>query len=809
MRIAVFRTVSEEAGVTTQQTSADTLSVGSTQNPAEMEQPIATGRISARLSHNVYAVVLDDVSLSEVLEVGSRVFITSLPGSAASNPPTNSTTGIPTSVAGGVAGRFHTNNIVGPASSAVAAPNQELLAGLVAKVNGNGTFSILLDNDQFEHAVSRCRIVLSEGRSRFLNNEAYHGVLNWVRNAGVDRRSDQESTSTILYHRGWRSNKLYLLEAADVQCLCHLNKSVRMSLLEKADWEREHHRQKRELSKEKLKEEEWTYVMTKYSGVLSACVAVLGVMSVFTWNFKNWRKQQRSYQLEIAVAALEKSVKRPQGMRVVRAEEEEKLRKVLRRMDLTHPRVVVLVGPEGSGKSNLLKSAASKEKLPCVYVEIRGGSGSAASSEDPLKTLVKSLGVQNIEACGDLLDFIEEACIAARHKSKLGGRAPLICFKLRDSAKQGIKRVYSEAVSLGCDRCCCHIMIECNVEAMHVRDASLPRCDFVYVPNFSPAEAIAYANHLVEPMDMLPFVEVCGTNSTDLDELLSAVLQREIPARDYTASKLHRAMHHLQLLWARSPKVQHLLTLVASEPFDVGMADEKKLVAQLFSECLSAKPSNTVSNSSTSDPLGVRAAMTVSNALAAAAAPSLPASMRGSINPTAATRVMHIQDSTKIDGSSPSSNISSNYEHGGTGYYDVGEELRDLVYFNPILEAWMFQSKLYHTAAVSWAKAYSEVCAHPEGDEPSAPHVSARGDPMQTFDIIAHEVEIHQPQAREHLHTLSSTASSGQGGHKVPSYLDECGTFVEEGSTISMKQWVQGTAALVGAALVYLPVVFL
>ncbi|PWU95531.1 tuzin [Trypanosoma cruzi] len=82
-------------------------------------------------------------------------------------------------------------------------------------------------------------ITLSEGRSKFISNEKFQEVLEWVKSAGVDRRSDQESTSCILFHRGWRADKLYLLDGADVHCLSHLNKSVRMSVLEKSEWERD------------------------------------------------------------------------------------------------------------------------------------------------------------------------------------------------------------------------------------------------------------------------------------------------------------------------------------------------------------------------------------------------------------------------------------------------------------------------------------------------------------------------------------------------------------------------------------------
>ncbi|EAN84346.1 tuzin, partial [Trypanosoma cruzi] len=370
-----------------------------------------------------------------------------------------------------------------------------IIGGLVAKVNGNGALAVLLDNDRFDPAVPREMITLSEGRSKFISNEKFQEVLEWVKSAGVDRRSDQESTSCILFHRGWRADKLYLLDGADVHCLSHLNKSVRMSVLEKSEWERDQHRQKREQIKERMKEKEMRYVLTKYSGVFSACVAVLGVVSVFGWNFKNYKKQQRSYQLAIAASALSQPhSKRPIKDYVHREDEEQRLRQTLRQQDLFHPRILVFAGFYGCGKSILFRSAIRKEKMAAVFVDIR-------PNEDPLRSIVKSLNVQNIDACGDLLNFIGEASDRAR--KAMHGVTPLFVLKIRDGSS--LLRIYNEVVALACDRRLCHVIIEVPIESLTIAMTALPRLDFHLVPNFSVSEAFRYTHHLIDPLELTHF----------------------------------------------------------------------------------------------------------------------------------------------------------------------------------------------------------------------------------------------------------------------------------------------------------------
>nr|CCC90216.1 unnamed protein product [Trypanosoma congolense IL3000] len=336
-----------------------------------------------------------------------------------------------------------------------------------------------------------------------------------------------------------------------------------MSVLEKSEWERDQHRQRREEIKERMKEKELRYVLTKYSGVFSACVAVLGVMSVFGWNFKNYTKQQRSYQLALAANTLsQRSVRDPIKGTVAREAEEQRVRQILRQQDVSHPRIVVFTGFHGCGKSSLVRSAIRKEKMAAVLVDIR-------ANEDPVRSIVKSLGVQNIEACGDLIDFIVDA--SERAKNAMHGVSPLFVVKLCEGSS--LLRVYNELVALACDRRLCHIVIEVPLESLTIAMTALPRLDFHMVPNFSISEAFRYTNHMIDPLEFLNFVEIVGTNSNDIDELFATVQHGKLSASAYTNQKLVKAMRQLEAAWAKDPSLREAVINLAKFPFETGQRE--------------------------------------------------------------------------------------------------------------------------------------------------------------------------------------------------------------------------------------------
>ncbi|ESL08081.1 tuzin [Trypanosoma rangeli SC58] len=247
---------------------------------------------------------------------------------------------------------------------------------------------------------------------------------------------------------------------------------------------------------------------------------------------------------------------------VHREEEEQRLRQALRQQDLSHPRILVFAGFYGCGKSILFRAAIRKEKMAAVFVDIR-------SNEDPLRSIVKSLNVQNIDACGDLLNFIGEASDRAR--KAMNGVTPLLVLKLRDGSS--LLRIYNEVVALACDRRLCQVIIEVPIESLTLAMTALPRLDFHLVPNFSASEAFRYTNHLIDPLELTHFVEVVGTNSNDLDELLAIVRHGHISATTYTNQKLLKAMRQLQAAWAKDPSLHEAVLRLAHFPFQTGQSE--------------------------------------------------------------------------------------------------------------------------------------------------------------------------------------------------------------------------------------------
>lgn len=461
--------------------------------------PIATGRLTKEVADNIYMATFDCMATTApVVEVGNRVV--------------------------------------------VKLRDREPIGALVAKVHGNGNYAVLLDNDAFESTVPREAIIHSEGRPKFLSSDRYKDLVEWVREAGVDRRADVESTACILFHRGWRKEKLYLLEAVDVHCLSHLNKSVRMGLLEKAEWELEQFRHIREVNRELMRETQWRYFLTKYSGVFSAIIAVCGVISIFTWNFKNYQKQTRDFQLSTAVHKLSRKVTRKMQSRsasahlIERPEQVERLLRLVKGMDTDHPRVVLLTGQRGCGKSQLCRAAVAAANRCALFVDVR-------EVDDPIRSVVKSLGVGNIDVCGDMLDFISDACLKARERL---GFAPIIIFKLSEESNVVKRGVYAAALAIACDRRVAHVIIEAEPSSLSCGVTHLPRIDTYYIPEFTRPEAIEYVGRRVDPMALENFMETVGTNPNDLDEFVAAIHQRGMDGAAFASNKLVAAMQTIK-----------------------------------------------------------------------------------------------------------------------------------------------------------------------------------------------------------------------------------------------------------------------
>lgn len=444
-----------------------------------------------------------------------------------------------------------------------------VMGGIIVKVNGNATYTMLMENDEIELSVSPESIYEKEEPTKLLHNAKFLEMVDWLRSSIHDSR-DCEAAAAILFHRGWRVERMYLLEMSDLTPMVFISKLEREGVMEKAQWERDHHNVIRLLHRERVKDRDIRYALSKYKGTMSCITGIIVVSYVFTSNLRAYRRQQRGHQLKIAVRALSQAhqvnTTSDTHNSIVREEEEEQVRQVLRQLDTAHPRIVVFTGHSGCGKSSLCRSALQKEKLPAVFVDVR-------ESEDTLRSVVKALGVQNIEVCGDLLDFVAEGLRMASRKDRM----PVLVIKLREGSS--LEKVYREAVGLVSDHQACHIIFEVPLGSLTPANMGLPRLDFYTIPNFNRKQAFQYTQHALEPLDLLYFIETIGTNSNDLDELFAAVRQRGVDPVAYMSLKLMKAMRRIQAAASSSPSVKSALIQLAEQSFDIGLPEEN---AELF-----------------------------------------------------------------------------------------------------------------------------------------------------------------------------------------------------------------------------------
>ncbi|CAJ1039452.1 hypothetical protein Q4I32_000396, partial [Leishmania shawi] len=78
----------------------------------------------------------------------------------------------------------------------------------------------------------------------------------------------------------------------------------RMCVLDRPEWQRDHHLQMRGLLGERVKGRDSRYTPAKHRGVVGASMALLGSAFAFGWNLAGYRTQQRAHQLTVAARTL-------------------------------------------------------------------------------------------------------------------------------------------------------------------------------------------------------------------------------------------------------------------------------------------------------------------------------------------------------------------------------------------------------------------------------------------------------------------------------------------------------------------------
>ena len=465
--------------------------------------------------------------------------------------------------------------------------------GIIARVRNDGTYSVLMDSGAFEAVVARDRIVASEGKSPLINTDRCKNLAEWVVEAGVERRSDAELAALVLCKSGWRREKMYLLREEDVSALRHLKRSTRASILEMAEWEMERKRIHREEEREREKERvSWNYVIVKYAGVVSATFASFGVCSIFFWNYLNWRRSRRDYQMRIAIQNLTNSPK--EDLRSAASHDSmqtstergasifnflpdiEVIRRIiipLREADGASPcaentHSVVIIGSRGCGKSTIVRHAL-KNVRGVVYVAVRTG----WSHEDLTKAVVRAFGVENLDACGDLTTFTHETLRAVAHQN---GTTPIIVYSLRigddfDENRQLVNVVLNQQRHISHDLKMASTISEIDHTRVHVYPGLYHDMGLHWVRDFSSTNARLFLQGRTTEERMTYFVDYLGTNVGVLDQALSDILWTEEDAEQYVDRKLVEAGMFLDALERRYPALTRMLAHMACEDYDKGV----------------------------------------------------------------------------------------------------------------------------------------------------------------------------------------------------------------------------------------------
>ena len=481
--------------------------------------------------------------------------------------------------------------------------------GIITKVRNDGTYSVLMDSGVFEDVVARDRIVASEGKNPLLSTDRCKNLAEWAFEAGVERKTDAELAALVLCKNGWRREKMYLLKDEDVAVLQHLHRSTRASILELAEWEMESRRVWREKEREREKERlSWSYFTVKYAGVVSATFASFGVCSVFLWNYLNWRKGRRDYQMELAIARLtspnvmcagddtrmeyylETSTDNVHGRDASETKQDKssdhtREADILRRIvhfpskdgDVLIPRgvsvmgspqSVAVIGTRGCGKSTVVRRAL--RDLPgVVHVAVRIG----WSHEDLTKALVRALGVDNLAACGDLTTFTQETLSKVSQKN---GIMPIIVYSLRMGDdflenKRLVNVVLNQQRHISRDLKMASTISEIDHTRVHVYPEMYDDMILRWIQDLTPGDANLLLRPRMNPDDIDILERYLGTNPGTLHQATMDISCSEEGTEKYVERKSIEAQMYLSAFRRRHSELDSLLDRLTDSEYEDGI----------------------------------------------------------------------------------------------------------------------------------------------------------------------------------------------------------------------------------------------
>eukprot|EP00759_Apiculatamorpha_spiralis_P015261 PhF_6_TR2193/c0_g2_i1/m.3632 len=448
-------------------------------------------------------------------------------------------------------------------------------SGYIAKVRGDGTYSVLFDDGRFEAIVSRDRIVASEGKSAILQTEKCKNITAWLMEAGVDRRGDAELASLVLCKAGWRKEKLYLLKLEDVALLQHLHRSARACILEVAEWELESVRVARDRLKEKEKEESWSYFIVKYAGVVSATFASFGVCSVFLWNYLNYRRTRRFYQMSLAVDHLTADAKDTLNFRVTqsipRPEDEDRFKATLRGHSESNPVSLVMLGSRGNGKSTIVRRVF-QERKGVVYVGVRIG----WKHDDLTRAVVRALGVESTDTIGDLTTFMMEAL---RKAAAINGALPTIVYAVRigDNPQENqdlVNAVFNQQRYLSHDLKIASTISEVDDTRVNTKPSILHELTVFRLGEFTKKQAKERTRGIINESQIHEFEKSIGLSPNMLDQAVALAESSRMTPNDFIEKCLVEAgltIQSFRQCWKTDSVMFDVLTHLSHSSYQHGV----------------------------------------------------------------------------------------------------------------------------------------------------------------------------------------------------------------------------------------------
>ena len=251
-----------------------------------------------------------------------------------------------------------------------------------------------------------------------------------------------------------------------------------------------------------------------------------------------------------------------------RQTEVESLQSAMQSIDSSHPRTLVVLGPRGVGKSSLVRSVLH-EKKGNIIVSVRMG----WSYDDLSKAIVRAMGVENVEACGDHTTFIYEALRKIR---ELNGAMPTIVFSLRLGenyvANQELAMtVFNQQRLLSKDLGIASTVSEIDDTRVSINPTLFSELDFHRVGEFTPEEARDLMVQRLSSSDTSYAIRYLGCAPGVLDLMISHVNRKQGTVKSYVDRAILEGAMVIEAYKLQNPETVEVLRHLSRNTFESGV----------------------------------------------------------------------------------------------------------------------------------------------------------------------------------------------------------------------------------------------